>query len=85
MFHLPAAPHSTSSDPPTPFPVSPQILPGRTEFPYLPDNTQSVVLQPFGERKGVLIIGGNKARNLTPRELTRVRMVTQKIQSTLAK
>lgn len=61
-----------------------QILPGRTEFTYLPDLCQSVVIQPFANNKGVLVLGGNQARNLNPKDLTRLRMVTQKVQASLA-
>jgi len=44
-----------------------QILPGRFEFDYLPVNTQALLIQPVGDV--VMIVGANKVRPLTARDL----------------
>jgi len=51
-----------------------QALPGRTEFTYLPANTQAVLLMPVnfdgnGSVTGVLALGSNQARSFTPRNI----------------
>ncbi|KGN52433.2 hypothetical protein Csa_009370 [Cucumis sativus] len=40
------------------------LYPGKSELPFLPSNTQAVILQPLGE-KGIAIIGGNTIRGFT--------------------
>lgn len=62
-----------------------QVLPGKVEFTtYLPELCQAVVLQPFDNNKGLVILGGNKRRALTPKDLAKARVVAQKVQSCLA-
>lgn len=59
-----------------------QVLPGRVEFAnYLPALCQAVVLQPFDDNQGLVILGGNRKRDLTPKDLARARVVAQKVQS----
>lgn len=53
-----------------------QALPGRTEFTYLPSNTQSVVIVPIN--KGVVVLGGNRARCFTPRDISWCQVVCQR-------
>jgi hypothetical protein len=61
-----------------------QVLPGRVEFAsYLPALCQAVVLQPFDDNRGLVILGGNRKRDLTPKDLAQVRVVAQKVQSCL--
>ncbi len=61
-----------------------QVLPGRVEFAsYLPALCQAVVLLPFDDNKGLVILGGNRKRDLTPRDLAQARVVAQKVQSCL--
>jgi hypothetical protein len=45
-----------------------QNLPGKTEFTYLPSNTQAVVLVPAGPSK-VIVLGSNQAKSFTPRDI----------------
>ncbi|KAG6426339.1 hypothetical protein SASPL_110561 [Salvia splendens] len=40
------------------------LYPGKTELPFLPSNTQAVILQPLGE-KGFAIVGGDTIRGFT--------------------
>ncbi|KAK4760458.1 hypothetical protein SAY87_005351 [Trapa incisa] len=40
------------------------LYPGKSELPFLPTNTQAVILQPLGD-KGVAIIGGDTIRGFT--------------------
>lgn len=62
----------------------PQVLPGRVEFiNYLPMLCQAVVLQPFDNNQGLVILGGNRKRDLTPKDLAQARVVAQKVQSCL--
>ena len=62
-----------------------QVLHGKVEFTtYLPDLCQAVVLQPFDNNKGLVVLGGNKRRALTPKDLAKARVVAQKVQSCLA-
>jgi len=47
-----------------------QALPGRTEFTYLPVNTQAVLLLPAVVGNDVvLVLGSNQARSFTPRNI----------------
>jgi hypothetical protein len=62
-----------------------QVLPGKIEFmKYMPALCQAVVLQPFDNNEGLVILGGNKRRDLTPKDLAKARVVAQKVQSCLA-
>jgi hypothetical protein len=61
-----------------------QVLPGRVEFPFMPERCQSVLVLPFDQNKGLVLLGGNKARNLTPKEIASARIVAQKVQSVLS-
>lgn len=45
-----------------------QALPGRTEFSYLPPETQAVVIFPV-DAKTRLVLGSNQAKSFTPRDL----------------
>ncbi|KAF5208335.1 Cofactor assembly of complex c subunit b like [Thalictrum thalictroides] len=40
------------------------LYPGKSELPFLPRNTQAVILQPLGD-KGIAIIGGDTVRGFT--------------------
>lgn len=61
-----------------------QVLPGRVEFVnYLPALCQAVLLQPFDDNRGLIILGGNRKRDLTPKDLARARVVAQKVQSSV--
>ncbi|EMS51993.1 hypothetical protein TRIUR3_04957 [Triticum urartu] len=40
------------------------LYPGRTELPFLPANTQALILQPIGD-KGIAVIGGDTIRGFT--------------------
>ncbi|KAL6651525.1 hypothetical protein ACP70R_010450 [Stipagrostis hirtigluma subsp. patula] len=40
------------------------LYPGRSELPFLPPNTQALILQPIGD-KGMAIIGGDTIRGFT--------------------
>ena len=61
-----------------------QVLPGRVEFiNYLPALCQGVVLQPFDDNRGLVILGVDRKRVFTPRDLTQARVVAQKVQRCL--
>ena len=48
-----------------------QALPGKSEFQYLPRNTQAVLLLPVGDRESssVLVLGADTAKSFTPRDV----------------
>ena len=59
-----------------------QILPGRFEFTYLPANTQSIIIQPFGGESAVIVIS-DKVRGFTGLDLTMVPSITRLVAQTL--
>ena len=61
-----------------------QVLPGKIEFTYLPENTQAVVIQPFKNQKGMLIFGLDKKRAFSPRDIFITKILTMKLQSILS-
>ncbi|KAF3339006.1 Protein COFACTOR ASSEMBLY OF COMPLEX C SUBUNIT B CCB4 [Carex littledalei] len=60
------------------------LYPGRSELPFLPNNTQALILQPIGDR-GVAIIGGDTVKGFTTTDQAWISMVAEKIDSTLSK
>jgi hypothetical protein len=62
-----------------------QALPGKTEFIYMPVNTQAIVLLPFlaGEKSMILVLGSNRARSFTPRDIAWCQLLTNRIAETL--
>ncbi|MED6154903.1 hypothetical protein PIB30_000404 [Stylosanthes scabra] len=60
------------------------LYPGRSELPFLPPNTQAVILQPLGE-KGIAIIGGDTIRGFTTSDQAWISFIGEKLDSTLAK
>ncbi|KAJ3704696.1 hypothetical protein LUZ61_008401 [Rhynchospora tenuis] len=60
------------------------LYPGRTELPFLPNNTQALILQPIGD-KGVAVIGGDTIRGFTATDQAWISMVAEKLDATLSK
>ncbi|KAK4772308.1 hypothetical protein SAY86_014083 [Trapa natans] len=60
------------------------LYPGKSELPFLPTNTQAVILQPLGD-KGVAIIGGDTIRGFTTSDQTWIAYIGEKLDVTLAK
>ncbi|XP_023513804.1 protein COFACTOR ASSEMBLY OF COMPLEX C SUBUNIT B CCB4, chloroplastic [Cucurbita pepo subsp. pepo] len=60
------------------------LYPGKSELPFLPSNTQAVILQPLGE-KGIAIIGGNTIRGFTTSDQAWISLVGEKLDATLLK
>lgn len=46
-----------------------QTLPGKVEFDYLPENCQAVLMLPVLEGSGVVVVGTNRARAFTPKDI----------------
>lgn len=46
-----------------------QTLPGKVEFDYLPENCQAVLMLPVLEASAVVVIGTNRARAFTPKDI----------------
>ncbi|CAN0925742.1 Protein COFACTOR ASSEMBLY OF COMPLEX C SUBUNIT B CCB4, chloroplastic [Linum grandiflorum] len=60
------------------------LYPGRSQLPFLPSNTQAVILQPLGE-KGILIIGGDMIRGFTNADQAWISYLGEKLDATMAK
>ncbi|KAL9246450.1 hypothetical protein vseg_019983 [Gypsophila vaccaria] len=58
------------------------LYPGKSELPFLPPNTQAVILQPLGD-KGVAIIGGDTIRGFTTADQTWISLIGDKLDATL--
>ncbi|CAM9614776.1 unnamed protein product, partial [Heterosigma akashiwo] len=62
-----------------------QVLPGKVEFDYLPENCQSVLIQPIPGRSpedeaiGAVVMGGDQARCFTQRDIAVSRRVVQRV------
>ncbi|KAF3431355.1 hypothetical protein FNV43_RR26086 [Rhamnella rubrinervis] len=59
------------------------LYPGRSELPFLPSNTQAVILQPLGDR-GIAIIGGDTIRGFTTSDQAWISLIGEKLDATLA-
>jgi hypothetical protein len=60
-----------------------QNYPGKVEFAYLPPNTQCVLVQPFGDGAGAIILGANAPRIYTNKHLTWVQLLADRLGSQL--
>jgi hypothetical protein len=64
-----------------------QALPGKTEFTYLPSNTQAVLLIPITRSANkdplVLVLGSNRARSFTPRDIAWCQVVAARLEQDL--
>nr|VDD51226.1 unnamed protein product [Brassica oleracea] len=66
------------------------LYPGRSELPFLPPNTQAVILQPLGD-KGIAVIGGNTIRGFTSSDQARqvkrawISSIGEKLDATLGR
>ncbi|RZC87619.1 hypothetical protein C5167_036163 [Papaver somniferum] len=59
------------------------LYPGRSQLPFLPGNTQAVILQPFGN-KGIAIVGGNMVRGFTTSDQAWITLIAEKLDATLS-
>ncbi|KAK3038620.1 hypothetical protein RJ639_027283 [Escallonia herrerae] len=60
------------------------LYPGKSELPFLPSNTQAVILQPLGD-KGIAIIGGDTIRGFPTSDQAWITLVGEKLDATLTK
>ncbi|XP_052172632.1 protein COFACTOR ASSEMBLY OF COMPLEX C SUBUNIT B CCB4, chloroplastic isoform X2 [Diospyros lotus] len=60
------------------------LYPGKSELPFLPPNTQAVILQPLGD-KGIAIIGGDTIRGFTTSDQAWISLIAEKLDATLTK
>ncbi|WVZ87456.1 hypothetical protein U9M48_034091 [Paspalum notatum var. saurae] len=60
------------------------LYPGRSELPFLPANTQALILQPIGD-KGIAVIGGDTIRGFTNIDQAWIAMIADKLDATLSK
>lgn len=59
-----------------------KLYPGRTEFTYLPENTQGIICQPLGQ-DGALILGANAPRSYTKQDEAWIEAIADKLANTL--
>ncbi|KAI3855229.1 hypothetical protein MKX03_026087 [Papaver bracteatum] len=59
------------------------LYPGRSQLPFLPGNTQAVILQPLGN-KGIAIVGGNMVRGFTTSDQAWITLIAEKLDATLS-
>ncbi|KAJ1630178.1 hypothetical protein T492DRAFT_1005001 [Pavlovales sp. CCMP2436] len=62
-----------------------QNYPGRFEFKCLPPNTQCVLVQPYGDGRGVIILGANVAKVYTVKHLSWVQLVADRLAAELGR
>eukprot|EP00262_Sarcandra_glabra_P006524 TRINITY_DN1885_c0_g1_i1.p1 TRINITY_DN1885_c0_g1~~TRINITY_DN1885_c0_g1_i1.p1 ORF type:complete len:314 (+),score=45.02 TRINITY_DN1885_c0_g1_i1:22-942(+) len=60
------------------------LYPGKSELPFLPLNTQAVILQPLGT-KGIAIIGGDTVRGFTSLDQAWISLIAEKLDATFSK
>ncbi|XP_062226951.1 protein COFACTOR ASSEMBLY OF COMPLEX C SUBUNIT B CCB4, chloroplastic isoform X2 [Phragmites australis] len=60
------------------------LYPGRSELPFLPGNTQALILQPIGDN-GIAIVGGDTIRGFTNIDQAWIAMIADKLDATLSK
>ncbi|XP_057818665.1 protein COFACTOR ASSEMBLY OF COMPLEX C SUBUNIT B CCB4, chloroplastic isoform X3 [Cryptomeria japonica] len=60
------------------------LYPGRLELPFLPQNTQAVILQPLGD-KGVMVVAGDTIRGFSESDQRWIDIIGEKLDSTLSK
>uniref|UniRef100_A0A7N0TRC5 Protein COFACTOR ASSEMBLY OF COMPLEX C SUBUNIT B CCB4, chloroplastic n=1 Tax=Kalanchoe fedtschenkoi TaxID=63787 RepID=A0A7N0TRC5_KALFE len=58
------------------------LYPGRSELPFLPANTQAVILQPL-EENGIAVLGGDTVRGFTTSDQAWITLVAEKIEASL--
>ncbi len=62
--------------------VNLNLYPGKVEFDYLPENTQSLICQPMG-KEGVLILAANVPRSYTKQDENWIEGIADKLGNTL--
>ncbi|XP_057542037.1 protein COFACTOR ASSEMBLY OF COMPLEX C SUBUNIT B CCB4, chloroplastic [Amaranthus tricolor] len=60
------------------------LYPGKSELPFLPLNTQAVILQPIGD-KGIAVIGGDTIRGFSTADQAWISLIGDKLDATLTK
>ncbi|XP_078438408.1 cofactor assembly of complex C isoform X3 [Wolffia australiana] len=60
------------------------LYPGRVEFPFLPTNTQALILQPIGD-DGIAIAGGDTTRGFSSLDQAWITSISEKLEVTLSK
>ncbi|KAF5939008.1 hypothetical protein HYC85_023267 [Camellia sinensis] len=60
------------------------LYPGKSQLPFLPSNTQAVILQPLGD-EGIAIIGGDTIRGFTTSLQAWISLIGEKLDATLTK
>lgn len=60
------------------------LYPGRTDLPFLPSNTQAVIMQPLGD-KGMIVIGGDTIRGFTNLDQAWITSIAEKLDATISK
>ena len=61
-----------------------QLLPGRIEFGYFPEETQGVLILPFDSGRGAVIIGADRVRQFKASDIEWTRAVVSRIASSVS-
>ena len=62
-----------------------QLLPGRIEFSYFPEETQALLMVPLGGQSGAIVLGGDKKRAFASEDVQWARVIATRLGTTLAK
>lgn len=60
-----------------------QLLPGRVEFSYFPDDTQALLMVPLGSQKGAIVLGANKKRAFASADVQWARAIAARLGTVL--
>ncbi|KAG9451816.1 hypothetical protein H6P81_004720 [Aristolochia fimbriata] len=60
------------------------LYPAKSELPFLPSNTQAVILQPL-ENNGIIVVGGDTIRGFTNTDQAWISLFSDKLGATIAK
>ncbi|ANM59640.1 cofactor assembly of complex C [Arabidopsis thaliana] len=60
------------------------VMKSKAQLPFLPANTQAVILQPLGD-KGIAVIGGNTIRGFTSSDQAWISSIGEKLDATLGR
>jgi hypothetical protein len=60
-----------------------QLLPGRVEFSYFPEDTQALLMLPLGSQKGAVVLGANRKRAFASADVQWARAIAARLGTTL--
>jgi len=61
-----------------------QLLPGRVEFSYFPEETEALLMVPLGGQAGAIVLGGDRRRAFASEDVQWARAIATRLGTTLA-